>query len=122
MNMNDDADPAETDEWLDALKAVELHRGHERANVLVNHLVDQARRDGLYIPRSLTTAYKNTIPPEQEVKAPGDRAIEHRLRSIRPASYLLAYPGLQIEPRADGMAPQCLRFRFGCVAELLDQL
>ena len=82
MNMHDDADPAETDEWLDALKAVELHRGHERANVLVNHLVDQARRDGLYIPRSLTTAYKNTIPPEQEVKAPGDRAIEHRLRSI----------------------------------------
>ena len=56
MNMHDDADPAETDEWLDALKAVELHRGQERANVLVNHLVDQARRDGLYIPRSLTTA------------------------------------------------------------------
>ena len=66
MNMNDDADPAETGEWLDALKAVELHRGQERANLLVNRLVDQARRDGLYIPRSLTTAYKNTIPPEQE--------------------------------------------------------
>jgi pyruvate dehydrogenase E1 component len=80
--MNDDADPAETGEWLDALKAVELHRGQERANLLVNRLVDQARRDGLYIPRSLTTAYKNTIPPEQEAKAPGDRAIEHRLRSI----------------------------------------
>jgi pyruvate dehydrogenase complex dehydrogenase (E1) component len=26
MNMNDDADPAETGEWLDALKAVELSR------------------------------------------------------------------------------------------------
>ena len=78
MTMNDGTDAAETGEWIDALKAVELHRGHERANVLVNHLVDQARRDGLYIPRSLTTAYKNTIPPEQEVKAPGDRAIEHR--------------------------------------------
>ncbi len=82
MNMNDDADPAETGEWLDALKAVELHRGQERANLLVNRLVDQARRDGLYIPRSLTTAYKNTIPPEQEARSPGDRAIEHRLRSI----------------------------------------
>ena len=34
------------------------------------------------MPRSLTTAYKNTIPPEQEQKSPGDRAIEHRLRSI----------------------------------------
>ena len=82
MNINDDADPAETGEWLDALKAVELHRGQERANLLVNRLVDQARRDGLYIPRSLTTAYKNTIPPEQEARSPGDRAIEHRLRSI----------------------------------------
>ena len=50
--------------------------------MLVNRLVDQARRDGLYIPRSLTTAYKNTIPPEQEARSPGDRAIEHRLRSI----------------------------------------
>jgi pyruvate dehydrogenase E1 component len=50
--------------------------------LLVNRLVDQARRDGLYIPRSLTTAYKNTIPPEQEARSPGDRAIEHRLRSI----------------------------------------
>ena len=82
MNMHDDADPAETGEWLDALKAVELHRGQERANLLVNRLVDQARRDGLYIPRSLTTAYKNTIAPEQEARSPGDRAIEHRLRSI----------------------------------------
>ena len=69
MNMHDDADPAETDEWLDALKAVELHRGHERANVLVNHLVDQARRDGLYIPRSLTTAYKNTISAAIQIPA-----------------------------------------------------
>ena len=25
---------------------------------------------------------KNTIPPEQEARSPGDRAIEHRLRSI----------------------------------------
>ena len=82
MNMHDDADPAETGEWLDALKAVELHRGQERANLLVNRLVDQARRDGLYIPRSLTTPYKNTIAPEQEARSPGDRAIEHRLRSI----------------------------------------
>ena len=31
--------------------------------------------------QSLTTAYCNTIPPDQE-KSAGDRAIEHRLRSI----------------------------------------
>src|SRR6185503_9471070 len=77
-----DVDPLETQEWIDALAAVRSHRGGERANELINRLVDQARRDGSYLPRSLTTAYKNTIPPELQEKSTGDRAIEHRLRSI----------------------------------------
>jgi pyruvate dehydrogenase E1 component len=77
-----DLDPVETLEWQDALKAVQQHRGDARANQLLNTVVDQARREGLYVPRSLTTAYKNTIAPEAEEKSPGDRAIEHRLRSI----------------------------------------
>ncbi len=81
MTMHDD-DTAETRDWLDALGAVVQHRGPDRANHIVNRLVDEARRDGLYIPRSLTTAYKNTIPPEQEARSTGDREIEHRLRSI----------------------------------------
>jgi pyruvate dehydrogenase E1 component len=34
------------------------------------------------VPQSLTTAYCDTIPPEREEHSPGDRAIEHRLRSI----------------------------------------
>ncbi|MFT4069095.1 pyruvate dehydrogenase (acetyl-transferring), homodimeric type [Paraburkholderia sp.] len=82
MNANDDLDPLETGEWLDALRAVQQHRGAERSNYLVNSLVDAARRDGVYVPRSLTTAYKNTIAPDRQEKSPGDRAIEHRLRSI----------------------------------------
>jgi pyruvate dehydrogenase E1 component len=82
MNPQDDVDITETSEWLDALQAVQAHRGALRTNYLVNRLVDEARREGVYLPRSLTTAYKNTIPPEQEAKSPGDRAIEHRLRSI----------------------------------------
>jgi pyruvate dehydrogenase E1 component len=82
MDVNDDLDPLETSEWLDALRAVQQHRGTERTNYLVNSLVDAARRDGVYVPHSLTTAYKNTLSPEQEQKSPGDRAIEHRLRSI----------------------------------------
>jgi hypothetical protein len=48
----------------------------------VGQVVEEARRDGVYVPRSLTTAYKNAISPEQEQKSPGNRAIEHRLRSI----------------------------------------
>ena len=77
-----DLDPVETREWLDALSAVQRHRGAERANFVVNAVVGAARREGLYIPQSLTTPYCNTIAPEQEAKSPGDRAIEHRLRSI----------------------------------------
>ena len=77
-----DLDPTETEEWRDALKAVQQHRGAQRATYLVDQVVEEARRDGVYVPRSLTTAYKNTISPEQEQKSPGNRAIEHRLRSI----------------------------------------
>src|SRR5436305_4283347 len=82
MSMIGDVDPTETVEWIDALRAVQQHRGSDRTGYLINRLVDQRRRDGVYVPRSLTTAYCNTIPPEREEKSPGDRAIEHRLRSI----------------------------------------
>jgi pyruvate dehydrogenase E1 component len=82
MSPQDDIDTTETAEWLDALNAVVAHRGAARTNYLVNRLVDEARREGIYVPRSLTTAYKNTISPEQEERSTGDRAIEHRLRSI----------------------------------------
>lgn len=82
MSSMGDLDPKETGEWIDALGAVQQHRGSERTNFLLNRLVDQGRRDGVYVPRSLNTAYKNTIPPEQEEKSPGNREIEHRLRSI----------------------------------------
>jgi pyruvate dehydrogenase E1 component len=77
-----DLDPIETEEWRDALKAVVQHRGLERASDLVGRVLDEARRNGVYVPRSLTTAYRNTISPEQEQKSPGDRVLERRLRSI----------------------------------------
>jgi len=82
MSTMGDLDPTETGEWVDALGAVQQHRGSERANFLLNRLVDEGRRDGVYVPRSLNTAYKNTIPPEKEEKSTGNREIEHRLRSI----------------------------------------
>ena len=56
MSTTGDLDPTETSEWVDALSAVQLHRGGERANYLLNRLVDEGRREGVYVPRSLTTA------------------------------------------------------------------
>jgi pyruvate dehydrogenase E1 component len=77
-----DLDPQETREWLDSLSAVRGHRGNERAEFVVNAMVDAARSSGLSIQQTLTTPYCNTIPPDQQPALPGDRAIEHRLRSI----------------------------------------
>ncbi|MCU0808780.1 MAG: pyruvate dehydrogenase (acetyl-transferring), homodimeric type [Candidatus Contendobacter sp.] len=82
MEINRDLDPLETQEWLDALKAVEQHQGLERANFLVDKLVREARRDGIYIPSSLNTAYRNTIPTDKEERTPGIRDIEHKIRSV----------------------------------------
>ncbi|WP_175912369.1 MULTISPECIES: pyruvate dehydrogenase (acetyl-transferring), homodimeric type [unclassified Burkholderia] len=82
MTTKDDNDPAETSDWLDALRAVSAHRGSERTNYLVTSLVEQARREGIYVPQSLTTPYCNTIAPQQETPNPGDLSVEERLRSI----------------------------------------
>src|SRR4029450_13314303 len=77
-----DSDTTETQEWLDAVAAVKEHRGVERAAFIVSSVLDAAQRDRIYSPQSLTTPYCNTIPLEQQPALPGDRAIEHKLRSI----------------------------------------
>jgi pyruvate dehydrogenase E1 component len=82
MTEGKDADPVETTEWLDSLAAVRAHRGDERARFLVDAVVAAASRDGLYAPQSLTTPYRNTIPVDQQPALPGDRVLEHKLRSI----------------------------------------
>jgi pyruvate dehydrogenase E1 component len=82
MNPQDDIDITETTEWLDALKAVQAHRGVVRTQFLLGKLREEALRINAMTPFLPTTPYRNTIPPEQEAKSPGDRAVEHRLRSI----------------------------------------
>ena len=77
-----DSDSVETREWLDALAAVIEREGPERAHYLLEQLVDAARRSGAHIPFSANTAYINTIPPQQEVRSPGNIEIEERLRSM----------------------------------------
>ena len=76
-----DVDPEETDEWLDALDAIIETEGIERAHYLIQRLMNKARRSGVNIPYSANTAYINTIPPQIQIKSPGDAGIEHRIRS-----------------------------------------
>ncbi|MEP6657607.1 MAG: pyruvate dehydrogenase (acetyl-transferring), homodimeric type, partial [Betaproteobacteria bacterium] len=76
-----DHDPQETSEWLQALEAVLANEGPDRAHFLIEQLIEKARRSGAYLPFSANTAYINTIPVEQQVRLPGDQAIEEKIRN-----------------------------------------
>jgi len=78
----EDLDPAETREWIEALDSVLAFEGADRAFHLLDEVVAEARRKGASVPYSANTPYLNTIPVDQEDRHPGDRAIEHRIRSL----------------------------------------
>jgi pyruvate dehydrogenase E1 component len=76
-----DADPQETLEWLHALEAVIEQEGPERAHYLIEKLIALGQRAGINIPYSANTEYVNTIPADRQPRAPGDYAIENRIRA-----------------------------------------
>lgn len=76
-----DVDPAETQEWIEALQSVLENEGSERAHFLIERLVSVTRHAGFDIPFSANTAYLNTIPVERQAQFPGDATLEHRIRS-----------------------------------------
>ncbi len=76
-----DMDEIETREWLDALEAVIEREGPERAQFLLETLIDKTRRSGGFVPFSANTAYVNTIPAALEEPFPGNLEYEERLRS-----------------------------------------
>ncbi|MDT8382896.1 MAG: pyruvate dehydrogenase (acetyl-transferring), homodimeric type [Gammaproteobacteria bacterium] len=81
LQMSDDVDVTETQEWVEALAAVIENEGVERAHFILEQLIDKARRSGANLPFSANTAYVNTIPPQLEVHSPGDQELEDRIRS-----------------------------------------
>src|SRR4029079_7003391 len=80
--LDQDLDPTETREWIEALTAIIGADGPERAHYILERMVDETRRAGGHIPFQPTTAYVNTIPPQQEAKSPRDAALEWKIRSI----------------------------------------
>ncbi|MFZ2311522.1 MAG: pyruvate dehydrogenase (acetyl-transferring), homodimeric type [Methylobacter sp.] len=76
-----DVDPAETKEWIEALQAVLEQEGSERAHFLIEQLVAVTRHSGFDIPFSANTAYVNTIPVAQQAQFPGNFSIEHKIRA-----------------------------------------
>jgi pyruvate dehydrogenase E1 component len=76
-----DADPQETNEWLHALEAVIEQEGPERAHYLIEKLIELGHRAGINLPYSANTEYVNSIPADRQIRAPGDYAIENRIRA-----------------------------------------
>lgn len=77
-----DSDPAETQEWLDALQAAVREGGAARGLFLLERLEEQAQQLGIVPHVQPYSAYRNTIPVEQQGRYPGDLAVEERLTAI----------------------------------------
>jgi len=80
-----DADPPETQEWLDSLDAVNARNGGPRAELLLERLFAHGHELGLGLPSLVQTPYVNTIPLADEQANywfPGDLELERRIRSF----------------------------------------
>jgi pyruvate dehydrogenase E1 component len=78
----DDGDPLETREWLDALDALIAAEGPERATYLLKQLLQHARTRRVPLPQVLNTPYLNTISLAEQPPFPGNLEIEQRLSAL----------------------------------------
>ena len=82
MQMND-IDPLETQDWLKSIESVIREEGTERAQYIIEQIVNQARQGGVpLLFGSSTSNYINTIPVDEQPEYPGDWELERRIRSI----------------------------------------
>src|SRR5205823_1459153 len=81
-NLTADADPTETQDWLDALDAVIEGDGPNRAHYLLARLQMEAHRHGIRAPAGFNTPFINTIPAEDQPPYPGDRKVERDIKSL----------------------------------------
>ncbi|WP_298634782.1 pyruvate dehydrogenase (acetyl-transferring), homodimeric type [uncultured Umboniibacter sp.] len=80
--MQEDLDPIETQEWLDAFDSMLQSSGRGRAAYVLKQLSNRAFGQGIKMPQAVTTPYRNSIPLDEELKMPGDVFIERRIRSL----------------------------------------
>jgi len=69
-------------EWIEAFDEVVDQEGPGQGTRLLDALTRRARQHGVDVPVQLNTPYVNTIPVEEEVPYPGDRAMERRIKSL----------------------------------------
>ncbi|MDH5209029.1 MAG: alpha-ketoglutarate dehydrogenase [Burkholderiaceae bacterium] len=78
----DDGDPQETQEWLEALDAVIAAGGPERATFVLKQLLQHARNRRVPLPQVLNTPYLNTISLADQTPFPGNLELEARLGAL----------------------------------------
>jgi pyruvate dehydrogenase E1 component len=77
-----ESDQSELSEWLEAFDQIVEDEGPERAGELLDALTRRALESGVEPPAQLQTPYRNTIPVEEELPYPGDRAVERRVEAL----------------------------------------
>ncbi|HGJ5875591.1 MAG TPA: pyruvate dehydrogenase (acetyl-transferring), homodimeric type [Arsenophonus sp.] len=81
--LKNDVDPIETRDWLQAIESVIREEGVDRAQYLIDQVLQQARKGGVNITAGSTSCdYINTIPVEDEPDYPGNMDLERRIRSV----------------------------------------
>ncbi len=78
----EDIDPVETQEWNEALRAVDYYAGSNRVNFLLRTLQKTAGANVADVTATFNTPYINTIPVAKEAAFPGDLAMERKIRAL----------------------------------------
>ncbi|KAA6209607.1 pyruvate dehydrogenase (acetyl-transferring), homodimeric type [Avibacterium paragallinarum] len=78
--LRNDVDPVETNDWLLAIDSVIREEGVERAQFIIEQLMQHARANSVSLPTGVTTDYINTIPTSEEPNYPGNLDLERRIR------------------------------------------
>jgi len=89
----------ETEEWRESLDYVLQQGGPERVIALFEDLKKHAARLGVKEPFTANTPYVNTIPPYDEPRYPGNRALERRIKS------LIRWNAMAMVVRANKLSP-----------------
>ena len=79
---NQDVDPAETLEWLEAFRSVARFEGQDRAKFILNQLTDMAHHDGMELPTGVNTAYLNSIAKDKEITTDIKVDVEARISAM----------------------------------------
>jgi len=100
QEINNDIDPIETREWLDALHAVLVNDGSERASFLLQEMIKKANTEGVKLGSTVRTPYRNTLKPYEEKLIPPDEGVGKRI------SALIRWNAVAMVLRAGKYAPE----------------